>query len=164
MKALIVYDSAYGNTAKVARAIELAIRMRDEALALPANRVDTELVKKFDMLIVGSPTQGGRATQAMQSFLKHLPDLNGMKVAVFDTRFAKTEHGVGLRMLMSTIGFAASKMAAALKTKGGKLILEPMGFVVRDKEGPIKDGELKRAAEWVRGIWQTQDATPGSVV
>lgn len=35
---------------------------------------------------------------------------------------------------------------------GGTLIASPEGFFVKGKEGPLKEGELKRAASWAKVI------------
>jgi hypothetical protein len=36
--------------------------------------------------------------------------------------------------------------------KGGELVFPPEGFLVKKSEGPLKDGELERAAEWAKGL------------
>jgi hypothetical protein len=93
----------------------------------------------------------------MQEFLNKIPagSLKGIRVAAFDTRFAKSEHGVGLRLVMGVVGFATSKIADALKKKGGSLVAEPEGFIVEGKEGPLKVGELPRATTWAKGILES---------
>ena len=63
MKTLIVYDSAYGNTEKIAKAIGDAIT--GEAKVLRVSEVNPSEFKTFDLLIVGSRTYGGRPTQAI---------------------------------------------------------------------------------------------------
>jgi len=102
------------------------------------------------MLIVGSPVHGGRATPELDAFIKQIPtnSLEGVSVAAFDTRFEAEEQGVGLRILMSVIRYAAPRIAKALIKKGGILVAEPEGFVVENKEGPLKQGELERATKW----------------
>jgi flavodoxin I len=45
-------------------------------------------------------------------------------------------------------GYAAAPSAALLKKKGGEQIAPPEGFLVQDREGPLKPGELERAASW----------------
>jgi hypothetical protein len=40
----------------------------------------------------------------------------------------------------------------ALVVKGGNLLAPPEGFVVLGVQGPLKDGELERAAGWAKGI------------
>jgi len=138
MKTWIVYDSAWGNTEQVARSI-------GEAIGVKASRVteiDPADANKVDLLIVASPTQGGRPTPATQGFLDALKpaSLGKVRVAAFDTRipmkFAKL------------FGYAAGKIAASLVAKGGNQVAAPEGFFVRGRKGPLADGELERAAEW----------------
>jgi flavodoxin len=150
MKALIVYDSLYGNTEKIAKAIADAVGGE----AKPASKVNVAELNGLDLLIAGSPTHGGRPSPGIQEFLNKIPtgSLKGIRVAAFDTRFAKSEHGIGLKLLMAVINFAAPRIAKALETKGGNLVVEPEGFIVSGKEGPLKEGELNRATFWAKGI------------
>lgn len=150
MKAAIIYDSAYGNTERIAQTI-------GEELGSPAKAVrdvkPSEL-EGLDLLVVGSPTQGGRPTVPIQEFLKQIPtgSLKDVRVAAFDTRFEKETRGFPLRVLMGVIGFAAPKIAASLKQSGAMLAAEPEGFIVTGKEGPLKEGELARAKTWAKGL------------
>ena len=32
------------------------------------------------------------------------------------------------------------------------MVATPEGFIVTDTEGPLREGELERAAEWARGL------------
>ncbi len=144
MQVLIVYDSVYGNTEKIAKAIGGAIA--GEVKVLRMDEVDYSELKTLDLLIVGSPTQGGRPTLAIQDFLNKVSEtaIKGINVAAFDTRFSTR--------LVGIFGYAAGKIADSLKRKGGTLILSPEGFFVKGKEGPLKDGELERAASWAQEI------------
>ncbi len=156
MKVLIVYDSVYGNTEKIARAIGSAIT--GEVKVLRANEASSAAVKSIDLLIVGSPTQGFRATTPVQTFLSNLPAgaLNGINVAAFDTRMQASERGAGLRLVMKMGGYAAARIAKELQKKGGKLAVPPEGFFVKDREGPLKEGEEERAATWAKGLISTR--------
>jgi flavodoxin I len=49
-------------------------------------------------------------------------------------------------------GYAAEPIAASLVKHGGTQILPPAGFFVMDTEGPLREGELERAAAWGREI------------
>lgn len=148
MKTVIVYDSMFGNTKKVAEAIGEGLL--GEVLLLMPKEVKMSVLSNIDYLIVGSPTHGGRPTPELETFLRKIPagSLKGVYVAAFDTRFAPAEHGLGLRILMVVIRFAAERIAKTLTRKGGRLLLEPEGFIVNDKEGPLKKGELERARDW----------------
>lgn len=49
---------------------------------------------------------------------------------------------------MKVGGYAAGRIAETLKKKGGNLVMPPEGFFVKGKEGPLKEGELERTANW----------------
>jgi flavodoxin len=73
-------------------------------------------------------------------------------VASFDTGISSLGKGVGLRLLVKVFGYAAERIAKELEAKGGKPVVPPEGFFVEDREGPLKEGELKRASEWAKRI------------
>ena len=144
MKALIVYDSVYGNTEEIARAIGGAIA--GEVKVLRAGEVNPSELESIDFLIVGSPTQGGRPTQAIRDLLNSIPEssLKGVNSVAFDTRL--TARWVVI------FGYAAGRIANNLKKKGGNLVASPEGFFVKGTKGPLKEGELERAASWTKEI------------
>lgn len=148
MKACIIYDSMYGNTQKIAQAIGEGLA--GEVKVVRVGEANPSELKTCDLLIFGSPVHGGRATPELDAFIKQLPAnfLEGISVAAFDTRFESEEQGAGLRLLMSIIRYAAQRLAKALVKKGGILVAEPEGFIVENKEGPLKQGELERATKW----------------
>ena len=142
MKALVVYDSVYGNTEKIARAIGGAIT--GDVKVLSASDVNPAELESIDLLIVGAPTQGGRPTPVMREFLEKIPEstIKGVQIAAFDTRFSTKWVGI--------FGYAAGKIASSLKKKGGVLVLLPEAFFVKGTKGPLKEGELERAAGWAQ--------------
>jgi flavodoxin I len=148
MKALIIYDSTYGNTEKIAQAIGNGLT--GDVKVARIGEVNPSELKTYDLLIVGSPVHGGRPTPELEAFIKQLPanSLKSISVAAFDTRFEAEDQGAGLRLLMSVIRYAAERIAKALVKKGGTLVAEPEGFIVENKEGPLKQGELERATKW----------------
>lgn len=140
MKALIVYDSTYGNTEQIARAMGGAIS--GEVILRRADEASASDMEGVDLLIVGSPTQAGRPTKAIQGFLNGFS--GPVSVAAFDTRMAMKWAKV--------FGYAAGRIAKALQGKGGTLVAPPEAFIVEGKEGPLKDGETQRAADWARTV------------
>jgi len=152
MKTLIVYDSVYGNTEKIARAMAEAITPSGEAKVMRAGEANPSELESFDLLIMGSPTHAGRPTPAVQEFLNKVTQqsLKDVKAAAFDTstrvasKFAKI------------FGYASGRIANNLKKKGGVLIASPEGFFVTGREGPLKEGELERAAAWVKRILESK--------
>ncbi len=150
MKALIIYDSVYGNTEKIARAIAEAITPSGEVKVLRAGEANPSELASIDLLIVGSPTHAGRPTPAIQDLLNKVPKLSlqGINVAAFDTRIPTK--------LVRVFGYAAGRIAGNLKRKGGTLIASPEGFFVTGSKGPLKEGELERAAAWAKGILESK--------
>ena len=150
MKALIVYDSVYGNTEKIARAVAEAISQPDEVKVLRAGEADPSELASTDLLVVGSPTHGGRPMPAVQEFLNKVtqPSLEGINVAAFDTRATSK--------FARVFGYAAGRIAGHLKRKGGVLIGSPEGFFVTGTKGPLKEGELERATAWVKEILESK--------
>lgn len=146
MKALIVYDSVYGNTEQVARAIAAALAPFYEIKILRAGEANPPELESVNLLVVGSPTQGGRPTPAVQEFLNKVSEtaIMGKNVAAFDTRFSTRWVGI--------FGYAAGRIADNLKGRGAKLIAAPEGFFVKGNKGPLKEGELERAAAWAKEI------------
>lgn len=155
MKTLVIYDSVFGNTEKIAQAIGSAVGTKKDVLVKRVTEVSSEDLQGLDLLLVGSPTRGFRPTEAMSAFLKNLPAtaLLGVKAATFDTRIPiDTIKPAIFRSIVKKGGYAAPVIAKELKAKGADLIAEPEGFLVKGSEGPLVDGELERAVEWADGI------------
>ena len=161
MEALVIYDSFFGNTERIARSIGNALgRLEDVGIIRIAN-VKPEQLNGLNLLIVGSPTRSFRPTPAIKNFLKSIPKngLKGVKVAAFDTRMTKEEIESAvfiLRILVNIFGYAAKPISDRLEKKGGELIASPEGFFVHGTEGPLKEGELERASDWAKQILTKQ--------
>jgi len=146
MKALVVYDSTYGNTAKIAQAIGEAIA----AEVLRVTEANPSDLTGFDLLIIGSPTHGGRPTPEIQGLLTALgPALKRVSVATFDTR-----HVSKWTLLF---GYAAPRIARSLTRNGAALLLSPEGFFVLGTQGPLKEGELVRATVWAKEVVRAKE-------
>ncbi|WP_228403572.1 flavodoxin domain-containing protein [Pseudarthrobacter sp. L1SW] len=141
MKAFVVYDSAYGNTKTIAEA--LAAGLGNKAAAVPVDRFDAGSLQSGDLLVVGSPINGWRPTPKITQALADLASrgLAGVKAAAFDTRLKLFIHGD-----------AAKKMTRALKAAGASIITGPMAFYVKGSEGPLRQGEVDRAAAWAETL------------
>jgi flavodoxin len=155
MKVLIVYDSFFGNTEQVAQAMGNALGSQAEVNILRVGDVKPEHLTGLNLLIVGSPTRGFRPTPAISNLLKNIPKkgLKGVKVAAFDTRISMNDIDSRiLPPLVKVFGYAAKPIADRLKNKEGELAIPPEGFFVEGAEGPLKEGELERAADWAKQI------------
>jgi flavodoxin len=155
MKVLVIYDSVFGNTEKIAQAIGEALARDNDVQILPVGEVKAAYEQGLELLVIGSPTRSFRPTETMTNFLKAMPknSLKDIRVAAFDTRIAlETIDSSALRFIVDKGGYAAKAIAKELEKKGGYLLVPPEGFLVTGEQGPLKDGELERAAKWVEKL------------
>jgi flavodoxin len=150
MKTLVIYDSQFGNTQRVAQLIGEALG--DSTQVMHVADVTPQQFEGLEALIVGSPTQRFRPTLPITTSLKSLPakSLKGVHVAAFDTRLTvdEIEGRSILSFFVRIFGYAAKDIGRLLCKKGGKLVLPPEGFYVQGMEGPLVDGEPDRAVRW----------------
>ncbi|PKN85006.1 MAG: nitric oxide synthase [Chloroflexi bacterium HGW-Chloroflexi-8] len=153
---LVVFDSVFGNTEKIARAIADSLSSQSEVEVMSVSQVKTLPLNDLKLLIVGSPTRGFKPTPDISVWLAGLPanSLVGVKVAAFDTRIPKDvlKKNFFLRLFSKMIAFAADPIAKELTSKGGYLVFPPEGFIVLESEGPLAEGELQRATDWAANL------------
>ena len=143
MKTLVVYDSYFGNTKKVAEAI--AESFEDCEIFKTDEKISAE---GYDSIVIGSPTRAFRATKPIMDFVRENA-FDGKKVMAFDTRILiEDTDNKFLQSMIRMFGYGAEKIAKAVVKKGGIMVGAPAGFAVKDSEGPLKDGEIERAVEW----------------
>jgi flavodoxin len=156
MKAVVVYESLWGNTAAVAHAIAEGIG--PEATALTTDAASPEAMAEADLIVAGAPVLGfslptesmrrsvagseaGAPTPpdldhpSLRSWLAALPPGRG-RSAAFETRIWWSPRG------------ATGDIEKGLRNAGYPSIAKAHKFVVTDKYGPLRDGELDRAREW----------------
>jgi hypothetical protein len=163
MRALVVFESLYGNTAAVGKVVAGSLRSRgyDVSVGSVANvsPVETDAV---DLLIVGGPTHAHGMSRAstrkvaatdakntytdpttepgLRDWLAAIPLGRGRAAAAFDTRFDKP-------VLLT--GSAAKSIARRLEHLGFRVIVEPESFLVTGANR-LKEGEIERATAWVK--------------
>jgi flavodoxin len=165
MNVLIVYDSQFGNTERIARAI--AERLGSARL-LRVEEAGTLERTACDLLIVAGPTQRHGASPALQAWLERLPRgaLKHMPAAAFDTRY---------RMSRLLSGSAAGRIASRLKRAGARLVVAPESFFMERDVPPrgekrrhemerLEPGEEERATGWAASILEQMGAArqPGA--
>jgi hypothetical protein len=157
MRAVVVYESMFGNTERVARAIGQGLEALGNVQVIEVNEAPAHL-DDIDLLVVGGPTHAfgmsrartredagrqaeGRLVSQHLGIREWLPTLPSAAVAAaaFDTRVAK------VRRLP---GSAARGAARLLSRHRYRLVVPPESFYVDDVTGPLLQGELDRAREW----------------
>jgi flavodoxin len=144
MNAFILYDSKFGNTEQIARAIEDALEV-DATVQIQSIKMGTTLPPDLDLLIVGAPTHAHGIPPELKMFLDDLPAgaLSGVTAAAFDTRY---------RMPVLLTGSAADGIAKRLRRKGAQVVRGPESFFVEHSEGPLVKGEIERATAWAHDL------------
>jgi flavorubredoxin len=143
MKVLIVCDSEYGNTWKLATEMAAALGpYAEEVTTVKASEAAGLKLLGYDLLLVGGPTQGHTVSPRLKAVLDAVPrdGLRGARALAFDTR---------MHMLKLLTGSAAEGIARRLKALGADLLMPPESFIVAGTEGPLEAGEIDRAVYWV---------------
>ena len=154
MRAIVVYESHWGNTAAVAR--EIAAGIGDEARALTTGEATAAVVAEAELIVVGAPLIGFRlptedvvrglaaerspepadlSQPTMRAWLAALPEGNA-RAAAFETR------------IWWSLGSAATAILEGLERAGYRSIARPQKFIVKGRYGPLREGELEKAKAW----------------
>ncbi len=174
MRVVIVYESLFGNTRRVAEAIGAGVREARpdaEVDCVRVDKVDRERVGSADLLIVGGPTHmrgmpsGPSRKIGLQSEKKHAeaeperprheaeegaegPGLRDWFHELLQARDDVPAAAFDTRGDFRFAGGAAPAIARRLRLHGYRLVAEPEGFITEDAEGPLREGELDRAKAW----------------
>jgi flavorubredoxin len=155
VNAVVVYESHWGNTAAVARAIAEGIG--PEARAMNTDEAVGPAVASADLVVVGAPViafglprEGMRKQIAgdvkaptppdvshplLRAWLDGLPAGRGWGAA-FETRIWWSPRG------------ATGTIESKLKKAGYRTVAKAERFIVAGAYGPLRDGELERARRW----------------
>ena len=145
MRSLVVYDSEFGNTKRVAEAIAAGLVGHGPVRLLGLDKIPPQNLGPVDLLFIGGPTQAHAMTARMRQFVDALraKPANGIAAATFDTR---------LRMPAVISGSAAKAIARKLMSVGMRIFAAPESFFVRGSLPQLEDGETERAAKWAKGV------------
>ena len=154
MKSLVLYESEYGNTEKIAIAIVEALGKHGEARVTPVSSIaDLGAEGRYDVLAVGAPTQRHHLPAAVKELLESTPrgTLANVRALAFDTRYRRSRW---------ITGSAAGEIGKHLRRLGCTMLAEPESFFVVGEGGPLEPGEEDRARAWAaRALGRTQQAT-----
>jgi len=144
MKALVIFDSNFGNTKKIAETISKKLDIDTKVLSV--SDFNVKELEGIKLLIVGSPVNAWRPTEKILKFLAGLSEgrLKGIKAASFDTK---------MKSFLS--GDASKKISRKLQSIGAEIIIDPQSFIVKGSKGPLFEGEIEKAAEWAASIKNT---------
>jgi hypothetical protein len=156
MKAIVVYESLWGNTAAIARAI--ADGLGPDSPALSTAEATGAVLEGVDLIVAGAPVLAFRLPDeqmrqnlaanpgkaptppnlthpSMRTWLAALPKGNGRATA-FETR------------IWWSPGGSTKAILRGLQSAGYRPISKEHRFIVEGAYGPLRDGEIERARLW----------------
>lgn len=131
-RAAIIYDTRFGNTEMVAKALEEG--MKKHGAIVDCFRIDEVDVRKlgdYDFLAIGGPTHTFGPSRPMKDFLQKLENVNisSKGAFAFDTKY-------GSRFA----GSAGKRIEKKLKKLGMSIVKSHVSAIVKGGEGPLEDG------------------------
>ena len=157
MKALVMFESMWGNTEEVARAVAEGLSAGGPVEVLDVSGDVPDDLHGLDLLVLGGPThafsmssrgtredaveQGapaGHEGRGIREWIEALPE-SAVDVATFDTKVEKVRH---------LPGSAARKAAKEVRRHHLGRVVGTESFYVLDSVGPLAEGELDRARVW----------------
>jgi flavodoxin len=168
MKTLVIFDSQFGNTERLAEVIARQLGADAPLWAADGAAKAALLQHDWNLLVMGAPTQNHTVSPTMRALLQGVPHkaLKDTHVAVFDTRY---------RLARFLTGSAADWIAARLASAGAALVVAPESFFVERNAPPpgeqrrhdherLEAGEEERAQAWANALAGQEAPTPQSVM
>lgn len=165
-KALVVYESIFGNTQAVAEAVGRGLAGRYDVEVVEVSRAPTSPTG-LALLVVGGPIHAfGMTREATRTDARKLAYEKGREVVSpgpgvreWLARLAQAEPGVAAaafdtagKLGWFVVGSAARGEAAELRTHGYDVVAKPEHFIVTDIDGPMRPGEVERAEAWGKAV------------
>ena len=152
MKGLIVFDTSYGNTKKIAEIFSATLKESGiEADICHVKNVKKLSVSDYNFLVLGSPTRFGTMSFAVRRFLGKVKSEDWMNkpFTAFDT---ENPENIERARAEGKEWSAAEKIAAKLKDKQMNQLSPTLKAVVLGMKGPLVTGEIERAKEYATGF------------
>ncbi len=150
MQTVILYDSRFGNTEAIARAIARGAARHSSVTVLHAGDAqrDAALAAGADLVLVGGPTHNHRPSAGLKALASLLSTrVGGGAAGCFDTRYR------GPVLLM---GSGAAATAKVLSRAGVDLVAPPESFFIVRKGSVatqvLEPAEVERAEAWGRDV------------
>jgi Flavodoxin len=170
MRALVVYESMFGNTKAIAEAVAAGVSSQMTVDVVEVGHASPVVDQDVDLLVVGGPTHAfgmsrprTRSSAAEQvstglvstgaglrEWLEKLECSPTTGTAAFDTRVDKPR-------LPGTASHAAEKR---LRRRGCTIAARGTSFLVDGMTGPLLPGEEDRARRWGESVAATVVAQP----
>jgi flavodoxin I len=162
MKTVVIYDSRFGNTERLAEVIAQQLGAGEAVWAADVTAKAALELRDWDLLVIGAPTQNHTVSLTMRALLQGLSyeAFKDARVAVFDTRYRLE------RFLTGSADWIAARLARA----GAVLAVAPESFFVERDASPqgerrrhererLEAGEEERAQAWAGALEEHEPAS-----
>jgi len=152
MKGIVVYDTSYGNTRKIAESIAETLRESGVEVDLfDVKDVKKLSAKAYDFLVLGSPTRFGTMSFAIRGFLGKVKSEEWISkpFAAFDT---ENPENIERSRIEKKEWSAAEKISEKLRDKKMNQLLPVLKALVFGQKGPVKEGEIDRTKDYAREL------------
>jgi menaquinone-dependent protoporphyrinogen IX oxidase len=152
MEGIVVYDTSYGNTKKIAETIAETLKEAGiEVDLFYVKDVKKLSAKDYNFLVLGSPTKFGTMSLTIRFFLGKAKSEEWMNkpFAAFDT---ENPENIERAQAENKEWSAAEKIAEKLRDKKMKQLLPVLKAVVFGQKGPLKEGEIERTKDYTREL------------
>ena len=149
MKAIVLYNSRFGSTEKIAKSVEIGLkaagRIETVACTNTSDIPSLDSLKEYDILCIGAPTENMSATKSMKEFLARLKDadLSGKYGFAFDTKLDSRFSGSAAKYIEKELVNQGLRVIAPRESAIVSSIKE-RGAMVGSR---LKEGEEKRFEE-----------------
>lgn len=129
---IIIYDSLYGNTEKVALALRKGMRRKSFRVEVTrTSSVNVNKLNKYDLLAFGAPTHGFSISKPMKELLGrlHVERLQARRAFAFDTKSNR-----------KWTGSAGKRIEKRLRSLGMLIVKPYQSAAVMGTKGPLVEG------------------------
>lgn len=146
MKAIILYDSRFGNTEKVAKSLEIGLKaagLIETVLCTNTSDIlSVNSLKEYDILCIGAPTENMSASKSMKEFIAKLKgtDLSGKYGFAFDTKLDSRFSGSAAKYIEKELVNQGLRIIAP-RESAIVFSIKERGAIVGAR---LKEGEEKR--------------------
>lgn len=147
MKGIVVYDTSYGNTQKIAETIAETLKESGiEVDLFDVKKVKKLSAKDYNFLVLGSPTRFGTMSFSIRGFLGKVKSEEWMNkpFAAFDTENPEN--------VEKKQGSAGDKIAERLMEKKMNQAVPVLKALVFEMKGPLKEGEIERTKDYAKSL------------
>lgn len=158
MRALVIYESMFGNTRVIAEAVGRGLAERMPTEVMEVGTAPEEVAQDVTLVVLGGPTHAfGMSRPATREDARTKAERPLVSAAIGQREWLDRA-SLPVHVSFATFdtrtgdswwtGSAARRADRGLARRGARQLFHPVSFFVRGTPGPLGDGEAERAYRW----------------